>query len=186
MFDAHPLPSAPEPVSPAHLYVPVELNPWPKARPCVGLSWRAEPHDWRRSLPLELAASLVDDLPCDLEILQQSLTPKEADRFPAARSRTVLEIANVVAGLDLVITVDTVIAHIAKGFARPTWLLLHANSDGRWLPSPNEPDWNSTMRIYEQSHAGDWHDVVRRVADDLCFCCQGDSFVLSSLRTTEV
>ncbi len=168
---------APQTVPPSVLYIAVE-NPSPRPRPCVGLSWRAEPPDWRRSLPVELAASLVDNLPCDVEILQQSLTPNEVAHFPAARSRSLREIADVVAGLDLVITVDTVIAHIAKGFARRTWLLLHANSDGRWLPSPAEPDWNTTMRIYEQSHVGDWHDVIRLVADDLCFCCQGESFIV--------
>lgn len=164
---------------PTVVYLPVAVSSSHKMRPTIGLAWRAEPCDWRRSLPVELAASLVDHLPCDVEILQQSLTPNEVGHFPAARSRSLLEMADVMAGLDLVITVDTVIAHMATAFGRPTWLLLHANSDGRWLPCRTETEWNTQMRIYEQSHPGDWHEVIRSVADDLCLCCQDDSFVVA-------
>jgi Glycosyltransferase family 9 (heptosyltransferase) len=179
MLDARIMQPTPIAIPPSVIYTPVELNSRPKTKPTIGLSWRAEPCDWRRSLPVELVASLVDHLPCDVEILQQSLTPKEAGHFPAARSRSLLEMGDVIAGLDLVITVDTVVAHMAAGFGRATWLLLHANSDGRWRPSPAESDWTPRMRIYEQSHPGDWHTVVRMVADDLCLCCQGESFVLA-------
>src|SRR4249919_3940779 len=114
MMDARPMQSTPISMPPSAIYLPVELNASPKSRPAIGLSWRAEPCDWRRSLPVEMAVSLVDHLPCDLEILQQSLTPKEMDYFPAARSRSPLELADVIAGLDLVITVDTVVAHMAN------------------------------------------------------------------------
>ena len=170
--------STPISMPPSAIYLPVEHSS-PKSRPAIGLSWRAEPCDWRRSLPVELAASLVGHLPCDVETLQQALSPNELHHFPGSRSRSLLELADVIAGLDLVITVDTVVAHMATAFGRPTWLLLHANSDGRWLPSPGESQWNLTMRIYEQSHPGDWHEVIRQVADDLCLCCQGDSFVIA-------
>jgi hypothetical protein len=160
-------------------YVPVELNSSPKTRPVIGLSWRAEPEDLRRSVPVRLAASLVNDLPCDVEVLQQSVKPAEAQEFPLARSRSLLEMADIMAGLDLVITVDTVVAHMATAMRRPTWLLLHANSDGRWLFPPAELEWIPSMRVYEQPHAGDWLEVIQRVADDLCLCCRGESFVLT-------
>jgi hypothetical protein len=178
MMDARPMQTLPNAIPPSVIYIPVELNASPRKRSAIGLSWRAEPADSRRSLPVEMAAALVEQLPCDVEILQQSLTPKEAELFPAASPRSLLEIADVIAGLDLVITVDHVIAHMATAFSRPTWLLLHANSDGRWLPSATESQWNPMMRIYEQSHPGDWHEVVRSIADDLCLCCHDDSFAL--------
>src|SRR5262245_24378947 len=134
MLEIRPMQTIPFTLPPSVVYVPVELNSSPKPRPAIGLPWRAEPCDWRRSLPVELAASLVDQLPCDVEILQQSLTPNEAFHFPTARPHSMLELADIIAGLDLVITVDTVVAHMATAFGRQTWLLLHANSDGRWLP----------------------------------------------------
>jgi len=86
---------------------------------------------------------------------------------PLGRFRDFLELAAVIASLDLVITVDTVFAHLAGALARPVWLLLPFNSDWRWLRERGDSPWYPTMRLYRQPRLGDWSDVIARVALDL-------------------
>lgn len=68
---------------------------------------------------------------------------------------------------DLVITVDTMIAHLAGALGRPTWLMLKAAPDWRWSPTRTSTPWYPTMRLYVQPSPGDWRSVVARIADDL-------------------
>ncbi|WP_245942010.1 glycosyltransferase family 9 protein [Sphingomonas gilva] len=75
--------------------------------------------------------------------------------------------ASLVAGVDLVITVDTMIAHLAGAMGKPTWLLLKADPDWRWPPRAATSGWYPSMRLYAQPWAGDWTPVVERVARDL-------------------
>jgi tetratricopeptide (TPR) repeat protein len=72
--------------------------------------------------------------------------------------------------LDLVITVDTAMAHLAGALGAPVWLLLNANSEWRWMLDCSESPWYPTMRIFRQTRIGDWTDVfknVRRALEDL-------------------
>ena len=69
-----------------------------------------------------------------------------------------------VAQLDLVISVDTSVAHLTGALARPVWVLLSINSDWRWLLTCEDNPWYPTARLFRQSNAGDWSDVVERVA----------------------
>jgi len=75
--------------------------------------------------------------------------------------------AALVAGASLVITVDTMIAHLAGALGRPTWLLLKAQPDWRWDPARTDSPWYPAMRLYAQTRPGDWDGVIARVADDL-------------------
>lgn len=81
---------------------------------------------------------------------------------------TLLETAQTVAGLDLVITVDTMIAHLAGALGRPVWTLLCFAADWRWMLDRDDSPWYPTMRLFRQSRRGDWAGVVQRVRDDLC------------------
>lgn len=69
--------------------------------------------------------------------------------------------------LDLVITVDTALAHLAGDAHRPTWLLLPTPSDWRWMEGRDDSPWYPTMRLYRQAHPGDWWDVFARARNDL-------------------
>ena len=79
----------------------------------------------------------------------------------------ILATAALIAGLDLVITVDTMVAHLAGALDRPTWLLLKHGADWRWMDDRLDCPWYPSMRLYRQAVAGDWSEVITRVAADL-------------------
>jgi len=69
--------------------------------------------------------------------------------------------------LDLVITVDTAVAHLAGAMGRPVWILLPYAPDWRWLLDRSDSPWYPTARLFRQSSPGDWGDVVRRICEAL-------------------
>ena len=75
--------------------------------------------------------------------------------------------AALIAQLDLVISVDTSVAHLAGAMGRPVWLLNRINTDWRWLLDREDSPWYPTMRIFRQPSPGDWNEVLRKVADAL-------------------
>lgn len=77
------------------------------------------------------------------------------------------ETAAVVANLDLVVTVDTAVAHLAGALGRPVWVLLPFAPDWRWLLGRDDSPWYPTMRLFRQTTRGDWDEVLVRVADAL-------------------
>jgi Flp pilus assembly protein TadD len=72
-----------------------------------------------------------------------------------------------VEALDLVISVDTAIAHLAGALAKPVWLLNRFASDWRWLREREDSPWYPSLRIFRQARAHDWQSVISRVADEL-------------------
>jgi tetratricopeptide (TPR) repeat protein len=77
------------------------------------------------------------------------------------------ETAAAVSHLDLVITVDTAAAHLAGALARPTWVMLPAAPDWRWLLGRQDSPWYPTMRLFRQKKAGDWLNVSHELAEAL-------------------
>ena len=69
--------------------------------------------------------------------------------------------------LDLVISVDTAVAHLAGALGKPVWTLLSATPDWRWLLEGETTPWYPTMRLFRQVRPGDWAGVVERVVDAL-------------------
>lgn len=78
-------------------------------------------------------------------------------------SRSIADTAALIANLDLVITVDTMTAHLAGALGRPVWTLLAHTPDWRWETEGDECAWYPTMRVFRQPRVYDWNDVVRRV-----------------------
>jgi ADP-heptose:LPS heptosyltransferase len=66
--------------------------------------------------------------------------------------------------LNLIICVDTAVAHLAGALGKPTWLLLAEPAEWRWMLKRNDSPWYPTMRLYRQPRPGDWETVVRDVA----------------------
>jgi ADP-heptose:LPS heptosyltransferase len=77
------------------------------------------------------------------------------------------ETAALIQSLDLVITVDTSIAHLAGALAKPVWILLAYAPDWRWLWDRNDSPWYPTARLYRQTRYGDWSDVLERLSAEL-------------------
>lgn len=78
------------------------------------------------------------------------------------------ETAAALANLDLLITVDTAVAHLAGALGRPVWTLLSCPTDYRWLMDREDSPWYPSMRLFRQRSAGDWAPVVARVERALC------------------
>jgi ADP-heptose:LPS heptosyltransferase len=77
------------------------------------------------------------------------------------------ETAALIACLDLVITVDTSVAHLAGALGCPTWILLPWTPDYRWLLNRDDSPWYPTVRLFRQSAARDYAEVIERVRDGL-------------------
>jgi ADP-heptose:LPS heptosyltransferase len=75
--------------------------------------------------------------------------------------------AALIANLDLVITVDTAVAHLAGGLGRPVWILLPYAADWRWMTGRDDSPWYPSARLFRQRRAGDWGDVLDRVRQAL-------------------
>jgi tetratricopeptide (TPR) repeat protein len=146
----------------------------PQRAPRVGLAWagskRNRFYDGRRSIPLKALKSLAE-LDCELISLQRPI-PK-ADRI-AIRDipslnlvgeslKDFAEIAAVVENLDLVIAVDSSIAHLAGALGKPVWLLLCYASDWRWLTDRTDSPWYPSAQLFRQATPGDWSGVVADV-----------------------
>ena len=75
--------------------------------------------------------------------------------------------AALIASLDLVITVDTSVAHLAGALGKPSWVMLPFAPDFRWLLDREDSPWYPNMRLFRQSGAGDWDGVVARIGEAL-------------------
>jgi hypothetical protein len=75
--------------------------------------------------------------------------------------------AALVANLDLVVTVDTAMAHLAAALGKPVWILNRFDACWRWLVERSDSPWYPTAKLYRQHGRGDWQGVLRQVAADL-------------------
>ncbi|RDE07458.1 hypothetical protein DVW87_03435 [Sphingomonas aracearum] len=133
-------------------------------RGAVGLCYKAGDWDAGRNVPPDLLAPLTGLAPClTLNAEPTSLAVLNPDGCAFDMGATVA----LVAGCDLVITVDTMIAHLAGALGRPVWLMLKAEPDWRWAPERSTSAWYPSARLYVQEAPADWSGVVARVAHDL-------------------
>ncbi|MDR3515912.1 MAG: tetratricopeptide repeat protein [Azospirillaceae bacterium] len=147
------------------------LADWP--RPRVGIAWRGNPghgNDHERSIvPFALAPLLL--LPYRLLSLQQPMPgpPPLGDRllpiFEAGHDMA--DCAATIQMLDLVISVDTAIGHLAGALGAPVWLLLPPSSDWRWQLDRADTPWYPTMRLIRRRPGQDWAEVLALLLPDL-------------------
>ena len=135
----------------------------PAVRRHVGLCWQAGDWDQDRSVPAALFAPLTH-LPCVTLCPGRTTLPV---LNPAGCPATILQTAALVASLRLVITVDTMVAHLTGALNVPCWLLLKRAADWRWMAGRTDSPWYPSMRLYRQRRDSDWADVMDRVAADL-------------------
>jgi Flp pilus assembly protein TadD len=149
----------------------------------VGLVWRGNPlHDADavRSMPFEtLREALVPGI--EYVSLQKShpiaerraLRAMGGIKTPAIELRDFDDTAAVIAGCDVVISVDTAVAHLAGAMGKPVWLALPHPAEWRWLKDRNDTPWYPTMRLFRQNTRGDWRNVVDALRAELSGLADG-------------
>lgn len=150
------------PIDVPYLHVP----PAPRldAHFSVGLLARAGGWDARRSVPPEQ----LGELACLPGVAAFSLQLEEA--IPGARDASTADLCTLATrlrALDLVITADTMLAHLAGALGVPTWTLLPAEADWRWMADRHDSPWYPSMRLFRQPRRGDWESVMRAVRNAL-------------------
>jgi tetratricopeptide (TPR) repeat protein len=140
----------------------------------IGLAWsgsQKNKNDRHRSIAL---AALSEHLPADLQYVSLQKDLRETDERTLASHPQILpaganfsDTAALCECLDMVICVDTSIAHLAGGLGKETWILLPFNSDWRWLVDRHDSPWYPTAKLYRQRQMGDWRDVLDQVRVDL-------------------
>ena len=143
----------------------------------VGLVWSGNPshsNDRNRSIALAALLPLLDVPGIAWFSLQQGERAAQIAQTRGAEALTPLpahstlsDTAALVAELDLVVTVDTSIAHLAGALARPVWILLPFAPDWRWQLGRDDNPWYPTARLFRQPRARDWPSVVSRVVAEL-------------------
>lgn len=186
-FDFHvPLMSLPErsqtrmetiPARVPYLYAPsdqdIQFNPDP-SRLNIGLVWAGSPthqNDTQRSLSVDTLAPLLAIPDTKFYSLQKGQPAQQLQHTALAGqiidlSPQLCDFANtasIVARLDLVISVDTSVAHLAGAMAVPVWTLLPRIADWRWLVDRSDSPWYPTMRLFRQSKNGEWDDVMEQL-----------------------
>ncbi len=143
-----------------------------RGRLAVGLAWAAGRWDGgHRSLPESLVARLMDVPGIDWVCLQRGPALDHAAALPfrdsGPRSDDLRDSAAMIRALDLVVSVDTVVAHLAGALGAPVWTLLHHEADWRWMLGRTDSPWYPTMRLWRQPSPGHWDAVVAGLREAL-------------------
>jgi tetratricopeptide (TPR) repeat protein len=146
------------------------LKPGQRLR--VGVSWSGRPthpDDRNRSIPLHDFRPLFQHSEIEIHSLQPS-AGQGADMGLIEYGDALKDFADTAAligNLDLIISVDTAVAHLAGAMGKPVWLLLPYSPDWRWMLNHSDSPWYPTMRLFRQSRLRDWVSVVNQVAQQL-------------------
>ena len=147
----------------------------------IGLNWqgsKANPRVASNSVTLDYFQNIVLNKSASFISLQKGVAVADIEKLKLQKdiisydmlmdtgSKKFLDTAAIIKYLDLVITTDTSIAHLAGTLGTQTWLLLPKVSDWRWLNSKDETIWYDNFRIYRQRKQGDWQEVFSRVEKD--------------------
>ena len=163
---------------------PVSMQQWqqilgPKTRLRVGLCWSGRRDSWlnqHKAMPFEDVVRMIENNPQYEWInLQCDATPEEEAKlielgvktFPG-RIQSFAETAALIMHMDVVVSVDTAVAHLAGALGRPLWLMLNKYStDWRWLLDRDSSPWYSTARLFRQTNYNDWSTVIPKITQFL-------------------
>jgi tetratricopeptide (TPR) repeat protein len=158
-------------------YLRTEKGTWPsrladERRLKIGLAWYGRPYPPGRSIPLEMFEPLGRVAGTRLISLQKGDAAKDVQSAPATLQLTdwsadlhdIADTAALIETLDLVITIDTAVAHLAGALGKPVWVLLKSVPDWRWLLAGDRTPWYPSMRLFRQNRPGDWPEPINEVA----------------------
>ncbi|MEO6921195.1 MAG: tetratricopeptide repeat protein [Collimonas sp.] len=144
----------------------------------IGLVCSGNPsntNDQRRSMPLQDLAPILQSKAADFFLIQKEVRESDLEflqrtpnlRLPATDIDGFDDTAAIIANLDLVISVDTSIAHLSGALGVPVWILLPWVPEWRWLLDREDSPWYPSARLFRQDEAGNWQDVIKRVTEAL-------------------
>jgi tetratricopeptide (TPR) repeat protein len=146
----------------------------PRTRPRIGIAWSGRPthkNDHHRSIGLDAFLSIFAGMDASLVSLQREV--RDADAATLRARSDVLhfgdeladfaETAALIAALDLVVSVDTSVAHLAGALAKPVWVLLPFIPDWRWLFDRDDSPWYPSARLFRQDETRAWDNVFARL-----------------------
>lgn len=147
----------------------------PKNRLRVGICWSGRPDSWinrHKSMPFETMLGLIQRNPAVEWINLQVECSEEQAKILAENGvknypgfvRNFADSAALISHLDVVISVDTAVAHLAGALGRPTWIPLNwYGTDWRWLLKRDDSPWYPSARLFRQPKLGDWDTVVEKI-----------------------
>jgi hypothetical protein len=144
----------------------------------IGIVWAGNlnhKNDHSRSCSLSDFATLAGIPELSIYSLQKGPASVEVNKWPGGEKIIKLDseihdfadTAAIIANLDLVISIDTVVAHLAGAMGKPVWTLLPFVPDWRWLLNRNDSPWYPSMRLFRQTRANDWAGVFKRLKQTL-------------------
>lgn len=156
----------------------------------IGICWQADTHKGstnetvkkdseNKSIPLEILAQLSQIPGVQLYSLQKIDGTEQLKNLPKQfdvknfgpdfdnSNGAFMDTAAVMCSLDLVITIDTSVAHLAGGLGVPVWVLLPHKADWRWLLARDDSPWYPTMKLFRQQEPGSWQQMIETVKDKL-------------------
>ena len=144
----------------------------PRTKPRIGLAWWGSQHIPKRSVPIEALLPVLSLPDVEFHGLQKELPATQSDWLTAHPLvidhcddlDTYADTAALIALSDLVITIDTSVAHLAGALGKPVWIMLPYSADWRWLLDRSDSPWYPTARLFRQHRRGVWDDVVADVA----------------------
>ncbi len=153
------------------------------AHPRMGLCWSGNPehrNDLARSIPLREFAHIADVKGASFVCLQRDVRETDKSAFAAFQNLAnfmpevadFADTAALIAELDLVICVDTSVAHLAGALGKPVWILIATSADWRWLKHRDDSPWYTTARLFRQKSHGDWNEVIESVRAELTAHCK--------------
>jgi tetratricopeptide (TPR) repeat protein len=150
----------------------------------VGIAWAGNPahrNDATRSMPLAALQPLLSVPGVRFFVLQKELRPGDQESLArlgveniAAEFRDFTDTAAAVSNLDLTVSVDTSIVHLAGALGRPVWIMLPGVPDWRWLLECDDSPWYPTARLFRQPNHADWTGVAETVARELAALASGE------------
>lgn len=144
------------------------MGRWNKPR--IGLVWNAGDWNPSRSIPVETFRPVLEADGCELWNLQGGplrtglpLPLRRRLRDIPACNDGILSLAAVISQMDLVITVDTLAAHLAGALGVPAWVMLQHAADWRWMMGRVDSPWYPSLLLFRQARQGDWNGVIAQV-----------------------
>ena len=144
----------------------------------IGVVWAGRSRSWanNRSLPAGLLMELLGAC-SDFAWFNLQLEPSDEARRIIDSATCITDLsphisdfastASLIESMDLIVTVDTAVAHLAGALGKPTWILLPFAADWRWLLNREDTPWYPNTRLFRQCLASDWPEVIGRVANEL-------------------